>query len=300
MTIRTIEPQRDAADMVALFREVNPTIVVDVPTFLHRFHTTPERAARGMWGAEVDGRIVGRVLVMRNFFTAGSTTAIFEVLVRESARRCGIGRALFKTGLAYAQELGADKLLSKFHETEAGIGFATAHGFEFARAEAKSILDPRTVTEAPPGDVDLRPVSEVDPRLVYEVDTQASLDMPLVEQFNEMPYDEWVHHVLEHPQFAADGSFCAMVDGVAAATAFLNVDAETGRAVNVFTGTLRAYRGRGLARAVKLASTHWAAEHGVTQIVTTNDEANAPMLAVNRSLGYRPAGREVDWLKELR
>ncbi len=155
------------------------------------------------------------------------------------------------------------------------------------------------MTERPPEDVELRPVSEIDPRLVYEVDTQASLDIPLVEQFNEMPYEEWVQHVLEQPQFAADGSFCAMVDGVAAATAFLNVDRETGRALNMFTGTLRAYRGRGLARAVKLAVTNWAAENGVTQIVTMNDESNAPMLAVNRSLGYRPAGREVDWLREL-
>jgi RimJ/RimL family protein N-acetyltransferase len=65
----------------------------------------------------------------------------------------------------------------------------------------------------------------------------------------------------------------------------------------MFTGTLRAYRGRGLALAVKLASIAWAREHGVTSMQTNNDETNAPMLAINRRLGYRPAGRRVEWVR---
>jgi GNAT superfamily N-acetyltransferase len=299
MTIRPIDIERDAPEVVALVRQANPTIVTDVAGWLHRQRTVPERAERRAWVAEQDGRVVGRVGVMRNFFTAGSTKGLFELAVLESERGRGIGGALFETGIDYARELGLDGVFSKFHENEAGTAFANARGFELKRAETMSVLDPRNVNDVPPPDLELRPVSEIDPQLVYRVDTEASLDMPLMEQMNEMPYDEWVQHVLEHPLFSAEGSFCAMVDGVAAATAMLNVDFETGRAVNMFTGTLRDYRGRGLARAVKLASTRWAAANGVTQVVTTNDETNAGMLAVNRRLGYRPAGREVDWLKEL-
>ena len=33
-------------------------------------------------------------------------------------------------------------------------------------------------------------------------------------------------------------------------------------------------------------------------MVTTNDETNASMLAVNRRLGYAPAGRRVEYLAE--
>jgi GNAT superfamily N-acetyltransferase len=299
MTIRPIEAEQDAAEVVALLRETNPTILIDVPTYLHRDRTTPDRAERRTWAAVVDGRIVGRVLVMRNFFTAGSTKAILEVVVREPFRRRGIGGSLFETGLSYARGLGVDAVMAKFHETDAGIAFATAYGFELARAEAKSVLDPATVTEQPAGGLDLRPVADVDPRLVYQVDVESSLDIPQIEQMDDIPYDEWIGHVLEYPLFSAEGSFCAIVDGVAAATSFLCVDAATGRGLNMFTGTLRAYRGRGLARAVKLATTRWAATNGVTQIFTNNDETNAAMLAVNRSLGYRPAGREVEFLKEL-
>ena len=71
---------------------------------------------------------------------------------------------------------------------------------------------------------------------------------------------------------------------------------DWGRAVSMFTGTSREHRGRGLALAVKLASTRWAAENGIALLVTTNDEANASMLAVNRRLGYAPAGRRVEYL----
>jgi RimJ/RimL family protein N-acetyltransferase len=76
----------------------------------------------------------------------------------------------------------------------------------------------------------------------------------------------------------------------------LAAEFESGRGVNMFTGTLREYRGRGLALAVKLATTHWAAGHGITQISTDNDERNAPMLAINRRLGYEPIGRRVEYL----
>jgi RimJ/RimL family protein N-acetyltransferase len=87
---------------------------------------------------------------------------------------------------------------------------------------------------------------------------------------------------------------------VAAAVSLLIADEESGRGANMFTGTQRAYRGRGLGLAVKLASIAWAREHGITQIATRNDETNAPMLAINRRLGYVPGGRRVEWLKPLR
>jgi GNAT superfamily N-acetyltransferase len=70
-------------------------------------------------------------------------------------------------------------------------------------------------------------------------------------------------HVLEFPLFVPEGSFVAMVDGIEAAVSLLV-----------------------------------AAEHGITQISTDNDETNAPMLAINRRLGYKPVGRRVEYLRE--
>jgi GNAT superfamily N-acetyltransferase len=53
------------------------------------------------------------------------------------------------------------------------------------------------------------------------------------------------------------------------------------------TATLPAFRRRGLARLAKLATIRWAAEAGITSILTSNDRENPGMLALNDELGYR-------------
>ncbi|HEX4678099.1 MAG TPA: GNAT family N-acetyltransferase [Gaiellaceae bacterium] len=291
---------RDAADQVALTRQINPTAVVNVASWMHRERSAPERAEARAWVAEVDGRTVGRVECFRNFFTEGSRSGFLNVAVLEEYRRRGIGRALYDVGARHAESLELAEVLTRFHENDAGVAFATGLGFNEARAETDSVLDPRTVREAPSPDADLRPVATVDPRLVYDVDLEATLDMPQTEPIDHIPYDEWEEHVLRHPLFTAEGSFVAMADGVAAAVSLLVADVESGRSHNMFLGTLRAYRGRGLGRAVKLASIRWATANGITMMATNNDETNAPMLAINQRLGYRPAGRRVEYLRKLK
>ncbi len=53
-----------------------------------------------------------------------------------------------------------------------------------------------------------------------------------------------------------------------------------------YTCTHPDYRGRGIARAVKLQSLAQAAQLGVPVLRTDNDAENAPMLHINESLGY--------------
>jgi GNAT superfamily N-acetyltransferase len=296
-SIREIDIDRDAPALAALVQEVNPHAVVNARSMIHRERSTPERARARGWVAEAGGDVVGLVEVWRNFFTEGSRAVRVDIAVVERFRRRGVGTALWEHGSAYAGELEGDPLVTSFHENEAGVAFATKLGFSEARAETGSVLDPRTVREEPAPGIELVPVRDTDPRLVWRVDLEATLDMPQSEPVDDIPYGEWVEHVLENPLFTPDGSFVAMVDGVAAAVSLVTADPASGRAHSMFTGTLRAYRGRGLGLAVKLASIAWAREHGVTSMQTNNDETNAPMLAINRRLGYRPAGRRVEWVR---
>ncbi len=298
VTIRELEPERDAAAVVALSREANPLAVLSPGSWLHRMRTVPDRAGQRLWGAELDGRIVGYAFACRNFFTEGSTSAFGGVTVGGAHRRRGIGAALHERVATHADALGASAVSLHFFESDAGVAFAKRLGYREARAESEAVLDPRTVAERPPKDIDLRRVRDCDPRHVFEVDLAATRDVPLLEPVDHVPYVEWEEHVLRHPLFEHDGSFVAYVADEPAAVSLLIVDRESCRAANMFTGTLRPYRGRGLALAVKLASIEWAAANGVTGMATTNDERNAPMLAINRRLGYRPVGRRVDYLRE--
>lgn len=298
MTIRELDPVRDAAGVVALAREASPTSVISPEAWLHRERTVPQRARLRAWVAEQDGELVGEGYALLTFFTEGSDTALVAVTVRGSHRRQGIGSLLYDRVAEHAGRIGATSQLVTFYENAAGVAFARARGFDEVRAEVAASLDPRTVGRRPSPGVDLRSVADVDPRLVHHVDLEATRDMPATEPVDVIPYEEWEEHVLQHPLFTAEGSFVAMAGDVAAAVSLLLVDPESRRAANMFTGTLRGHRGRGLGLAVKLASIEWAAANGVEQIVTTNDETNAPMLAINRKLGYAPSGRRVEYLRD--
>jgi GNAT superfamily N-acetyltransferase len=297
-SIREVDPARDAEGVVALLRASSPSAVISPASWRHRVATIPERAEVRGWVVEDDGAIVGNAYALRNFFTEGSATGWVSIDVRASHRGRGLGAQLYELADEHERKLGTTSQLVTFYENDAGVSFARAHGFHKVRAEVDSAVDPRTVSEPPPVAVDLRPVADVDPALVYRVDIEATRDVPATEPMDHIPYDEWEQHVLEHPLFTREGSFVAIVDGVAAAVSLLLVD-HSGRATSMFTGTLSDYRGRGLARAAKLASIEWAAANGVTQLVTTNDERNAAMLAINRRLGYEPIGRRVEYLKKL-
>jgi len=71
------------------------------------------------------------------------------------------------------------------------------------------------------------------------------------------------------------------------------------RASTGYTGVARAYRGRGVASALKEAAVRWASDHGIQYIYTGNDLTNAPMLAINRKLGFQPLPASIEMVKQL-
>jgi GNAT superfamily N-acetyltransferase len=67
---------------------------------------------------------------------------------------------------------------------------------------------------------------------------------------------------------------------------FLKFPPVRGTVWTGFTCTHPGYRGRGIARAVKLQSLAQAVQIGVPMVCTDNDAENAPMLHINEALGY--------------
>jgi GNAT superfamily N-acetyltransferase len=293
--IRPVEIDRDAEAITRLAREANPLAVVNAEALAHRLRTLPETSKPRTWVADADGEVVGVASAFLSIFAPGSGDGAVHVTVAESHRRRGIGGDLLDRALAHAHDVGAQRVLTHFHANDDGVAFAEHHGFVEVRSETEAMLDPRMVGERT--DADARPMTDVDPHHAYEIDMESTYDMPSTEEFEGMTYEEWTEHVLDHPLFSPPGSFVVFAGGEAAALSLLIVDHETGRATSMFTGTRRAFRGRGLALAAKLASIEWAARNGITSMHTYNDETNAPMLAVNRRLGYQPAGRQVEMLR---
>jgi GNAT superfamily N-acetyltransferase len=296
-TIRVTQ-DRDGAEVVRVQRELDPLAVVDARTWLYRRRTVPARARALSLVAEADGEIVGRAEGGLNWFARGNEAAVAWVGVLPADRGRGLGSEPFQRVARHALALGAVRLTSTFNETADGKRFATRRGFREIRAEVQAVIDPRVV-EVDVGLADVISVREARPEDVHAVDDAATADMPASEQPASFTFDEWLGHVWNYPMFSRDGSFAAVADGRIVAVALLNADLAGRRAVNTFTGTLREYRGRGLALATKVASLRWAAKNGITQVVTSNDESNTAMLAINRRLGYLPAGRSVEYGRDL-
>jgi GNAT superfamily N-acetyltransferase len=298
MTIRELDLDEDAKQAVELVLKTSLMGVTNVEEWVHKRRATPDRARARTRVALSDERLVGLLETKISLFGSGAV-ANLSLRVDPEFRRRGLGGELYELGLAHVRELDVTRAAAAFDESDEGVAFARSRGWREARAEALSALDPTAVSETPEPTFDLRPASELDPRQLHLVDEEATRDIPAVEQAAAIPYDEWRAFVWNNPLFTRDGSFGAVVDGRVVAESLILASPEAGRAFSMFTGTLRPYRGRGLARAVKLASIHWAAANGITQLVTTNDETNAAMLAVNRRLGYRPAGRRVEYVVDL-
>ena len=75
---------------------------------------------------------------------------------------------------------------------------------------------------------------------------------------------------------------------------------EEGVLYTNYTGVHKAYRGRGIAKALKLLSIDCAIKAGAHTTTTDSEENNTPMQSINRSLGYVPGKGHYRILKQLK
>jgi GNAT superfamily N-acetyltransferase len=275
----------DIPDAVRLLNAVHPTRVITEAGTRHRLLESPPEA-RGTWWAGRDGdTLVAWATAGVNYETSARSGYV-SISVLPSHRRRGVGTLLLERALAH---LGDSSRIQSSAD-EAGRSFAERHGFRQTHTRRISGVDPRTVDTGELDSAGARIVSmrEVGPEQTFAVDAESVLDEPGDDPIDALEYEQWLHDYWERPDLDLDVGRAAVVDGKAVAVAYVIVDLESRRAVNAYTGTLRDYRGRGLARLAKLGVMRRLAELGVTLMITENDETNAPMLAINERLGYRP------------
>ena len=224
-----------------------------------------------------------------------------KVIVDPAYRRQGLGGQLYQAALALArQQPGASHLQTQVREDcPDGMRFAQKRGFQIERHAFTSILDLQTFNEAACAAILERvkafrffSLAEAgltfeNKRRLYEVNRASGLDNPGSSGVFE-DFDSFCLNVFEASWFRADTQILAADGEYWVGLSAISVDNERGVSYNAFTGVLRAYRGRGLAQALKLHTIMLARRLGMRYIRTDNDSQNAPMLAINRKLGYQP------------
>lgn len=111
-------------------------------------------------------------------------------------------------------------------------------------------------------------------------------------------YEDWLTSVWRHPAFDQGLTSVVLVDGKVAAFSAATTDGLR-TYLSAMTGTLRDFRGRGLAKLAKNDSLHRARAAGYTDAYTSNDTGNGPMLAVNQWFGYQVCATEVRHVRTL-
>ena len=218
------------------------------------------------------------------------------VSVLPERRRRGAGTALYEAISDWARERGLETIDTFVADNDdESLGFAKRRGLaEYSRQVGVSLdlttIEPPSV--APPEGVEITAWADR-PELargIYEVVLEAAPDIPGDEDAMVEPFEDWLAHDMQGPGDRPDATFVAIVgDEVIGYAKFsLSPSAQPTTAHHDLTGVKRAWRGRGVARALKATQIAWAKANGYEELRTTNDERNAPIRHLNEEFGYRP------------
>jgi GNAT superfamily N-acetyltransferase len=242
--------------------------------------------------ASDEGRDVGTAIGVGGWHSPEGV-ARGEVRVVAEARGGGVGAALLGGLSGWARGLGYAELTGPVKEDDpTSLAWAARRGFVEVGRNSLLVLDLRAIeaprVEAPDG-VEIvtwaeRPGAE---RAMYDVAREAYPDVPGEDDAVMAPFEEWLSMDMQGAGDRPEATFLALADGEVVAYAKLALSrARPTVAMHDMTGVRRAWRGRGVARALKAAEIAWAKESGYERLETQNEERNEPIRRLNERFGY--------------
>lgn len=232
--------------------------------------------------AELDGEVVGSGLAGNSDVQGRGFVA---PRVHPGARRRGVGTALLHELTAHVVDLGFDKAGAHVDD-EGSRAFAERFGFEEIDREVEQVISlPVELPEAPlPDGIEVVSVAER-PELLHDAFPLArdeGYSDLAVDGVVSYQLDDWLNEEATLPA----GSFVALDAGRVVGYSGLMRHDNAGVAEDGLTVVARDWRRRGLAIALKRLELEWAAENGVTEVLTWTQRRNDGMRAVNEALGY--------------
>ena len=216
-----------------------------------------------------------------------------DVHVLPDARRRGTGSALLARLSYWLGERACEEATaSVYAEDPASLAWALGRGFSEVGRNSILALDlvATAAPEAdPPAGVDIVSWAER-PDLIrglYEVYREASPDIPGEEDAEMPPFETWLANDMQGAGDRPDATFVAVADGDVVGYAKLSISRGGGDiAWHDITGVKRAWRGRGVAGALKRTQIAWAKANGYRRLNTMNEERNEPIRRLNHRHGY--------------
>jgi GNAT superfamily N-acetyltransferase len=286
MIVRSMDPERDIDGYLRVIHQQDP-----FPRNAAEWWQRHREARQGAFRRHLVGEVGGEIVAVGVLLDVETGNAINARLVVDVALR---GRGHGRTMAAALDELIAERAPAHVDARvsdgdQSSRSWAERRGFRLHNHAIRSRIDLRTydpldhgaaVTRAEAAGVRFEMATDMD--RLYELYARLLMDEP--NQDEPPDRDTFRRHV----ETRSDGvALVALHDSEWIGTAIVVPQGPDG-AWNEFTGVLPERRGAGIATALKVLATNEAIARGWAWIETINDAGNAPMLAVNRALGYRP------------
>ena len=216
-----------------------------------------------------------------------------EIRVAPDARRRGVGSALLGVVSDWARALGYVELTGPVKEVDEGsLQWTARRGFAEVGRNSVLALD-LTAIDAPavvaPEGIEIVAWAERPDAApgMYEVAKEAYPDVPGEEDAEMEPFEQWLSMDMQGSGDRPEATFVAVAADEVVAYAKLSLSlARPTVAMHDMTGVKRAWRGRGIAGALKAAEIAWAKDNGYVRLETQNEERNEPIRRLNQRHGY--------------
>ncbi len=243
--------------------------------------------------ATEDGEDVGAGMGLVGWHSKPGTANV-AAWTRPEARGRGVGHALYAELLRWSAERGCVEAQTSVAEDDPdSLAWADRRGFREVGRELIVVLD-LNVVEAPaidpPAGIEIVTWAER-PELthgIYDVYVEADPDIPGGAEAQVPDFEEWLSDDMQGSSDRPEAVFVALAGEEVVGYAKLAIPGEPGgTAYHDLTGVKRAWRGRGVASALKRAQIAWAQAHGFERLQTVNERRNAPIRHLNERYGYQ-------------
>ena len=288
MEIREIE-ENELEALVRIARTAQPRERATVGDFVD----WRRQAGEMVWLlCEREGSALGAGFALTGWHTPPHR-AIGAALVEPEARGAGIGTAVLQALEAWARAHGATELDGPVQEDDTGsIAWTERRGYAEVGRDSHLVLD-LTAIDAPEPDppAGIEIVTWADrPELaagLYAVAREATPDIPGAEEDELGSLEEWLERDMGGAGDDPRAVFVALAgDEVVGFAKFSLSSGNSERAFHDLTGVRRAWRGRGIAAALKRTQIAWAKDAGYTSLQTSNEARNEPIRRLNERHGY--------------
>jgi GNAT superfamily N-acetyltransferase len=297
----------EAADypaITALYNSAYPDFPISVDKMRYMDERRDPRCQSQRWVVERAGAVIGVAEYDQRAWAYHPRRFRVDLAVDPACQLQGVGGRLFQqllTALAPLDPLSLDAAARE--DMPCRVQFLARRGFREQEREWASWLDvtgfdPRPfagrVAAVEARGLEIKTLAELesDPdryAKLYDLWCEVRQDVPMAhpEERTAVGFQEWLQSWRASPSLRPEAYFVAVEPGGQyVGQSDLYQAPEPGVLRTGLTAVRRAYRGQGVALALKLRAIERASSLGCRRIVTDNASTNLPMLAINARLGF--------------